>query len=71
MEMKFIISKYSQVVYTVGPVYRGLTKFIIGDQCVAVSGEDITLVLLMLSFIQLTMYQLCTELMSDYIKLQS
>jgi hypothetical protein len=29
MEMKFIINKYSQVFYRVGPGYRELTKFLI------------------------------------------
>jgi hypothetical protein len=29
MEMKFAVNKYSKVFYGVGPVYRGLAKFVI------------------------------------------
>jgi hypothetical protein len=64
MEMKFSINKYSQVFYRVGPGYRGLAKLMIVDLNVGFPGKDITLVLLMLSFIQLTMHQPCIELMS-------
>jgi hypothetical protein len=39
MEMKFSINKYSEVSYRVGPVYRGLSKFVIVDQYVGFPRE--------------------------------
>jgi hypothetical protein len=39
MEMEFNVNKYSQVFYSVGPVYRGLTKFIVVDQFVGFPGK--------------------------------
>jgi hypothetical protein len=39
MEMEFNVNKYSQVFYSVGPGYRGLTKFIVVDQYVGFPGE--------------------------------
>jgi hypothetical protein len=39
MEMWLSLNKYSQVFYSVGPGYRGLTKFIIVDQYVGFPGE--------------------------------
>jgi hypothetical protein len=39
MEMKFGISKYSEVLYRVGPVFRGLAKSVIIDQCVGFRRE--------------------------------
>jgi hypothetical protein len=59
MEMKFSINKYPQV------FYRGLATFIFINQYVDFPGEDVTLVSLRLSFIQLAMHQPCIALMSD------
>jgi hypothetical protein len=39
MEIKFSISKYSQVFNRVSPGYRGLAKFIIIDQYFGFPGE--------------------------------
>jgi hypothetical protein len=38
MEMKFSISKYSQVFYRVSPGYRELAKFIVVDEYVGFPG---------------------------------
>jgi hypothetical protein len=71
MKMKYNINKYSQVFYRFGPVYGGLTKFVIIHQYVGFPGEEYSSILLMLSFIQLAVHQPCTELMSDCSRLQS
>jgi hypothetical protein len=39
VKMKFIINQYSQHFNKVGPVYGGLEKCIIIDQCVGFPGE--------------------------------
>jgi hypothetical protein len=62
MKTKFCISKYSQVFNRVGPCYGGLAEFIF---------KDITLVLLMLSFIQLAVHLPYIVLMPDCSRLQS
>jgi hypothetical protein len=64
MKMKFSISEYSQVFNRVGRSYGALAKFSIIDQCFGLLA-GYNLVLLMLSFIQLAVYQLCTDLISD------
>jgi hypothetical protein len=61
MEMKFSISKYSQVFYRLGSEYGGLTKYIILDQYVGFPGEEYNFSLLMLNFIQLAVHQHCIE----------
>jgi hypothetical protein len=70
VKSKFGISKYSQVFNGVGTSYSGLTEFIIIDQCISFLEKEITLVLLILSFMKFAVHQPCTESMSDYSRLQ-
>jgi hypothetical protein len=69
--MKFSISKYSQVLHSVGPGYGGLEKFIFIDQYVRFPGELCDVASPMTSFTQIPVHQPCIWLMSDCDVLQN